>query len=58
MEKKMDQIKSTPTQFKKLLNYKNGVGFIVYKTSDNTTTEFEFYIKDGQPHHVTTGKKV
>lgn len=41
-------IRSTRAQSKKLVNQEVGTGFIIWKSTDTTTTECEFFIKDGQ----------
>lgn len=52
----MSTIKSTRAQSKQLVEQHVGTGFIIWKSSENTTTECEFFIKDGALHNRVSGK--
>lgn len=52
----MSEIRSTLSQGKKLMSQSIGTGFIVWKSSDNTTTECQFFIKDGQLFSAQSGR--
>jgi hypothetical protein len=52
------RIKSTASQSKKLMDQHVGTGFIIWKSSETTTTESEFFWKDGVPHNQFTGKPI
>ena len=41
---KTNIFKSTPKQRNQILNCHVGVGHLIYHSSENTTTEFDFYI--------------
>ena len=52
----MAAIKSTKAQGTELMKRISGAGFIVWKSSDNTTTECEIYIRDGVVKNMHTGE--
>ncbi|SCX92910.1 hypothetical protein SAMN05216420_101362 [Nitrosospira sp. Nl5] len=51
-------IKSTIGQRRQLAPSRVATGFIIWKSSETTTTECEFYIKDGALHNAYTGKRL
>ena len=51
-------IKSTKKQRGELLNCNVGVGFLMYKSTKDTITQTEFYLKDGLPCYLSTGTPV
>jgi hypothetical protein len=54
----MSRIKTTPGQEKKLMKQHPGTGLIFWKSSDNSITQCEFFIKDGALFGIATGKRL
>jgi hypothetical protein len=54
----MALIKSTVGQRRQVGKNRTGTGFIVWKSTDSTTTELEFFIKDGKLFNVFSGKEL
>jgi len=54
------RIKTTKGQRKELLNCHVGVGFMVFHSCPDKTTECEFYIsrKTGKPHYIANGEEI
>jgi len=50
----MARIKSTKAQGTELMNRMSGSGFVVWKSSDNTTSECEIFIRDGVIYNIHT----
>jgi hypothetical protein len=59
MSRHSKRIKSTRRQTDALLKCHRGVGFVVYHSGPNTTTEFEFYLdRNNQPRFLRNGQPV
>ena len=54
----MERIRSTKAQSRNLMDCATGYGFIIWKSSETTTTESEFFWKDGVPHNPFTWKPI
>lgn len=52
----MRGIRATESQHKKLAKQNVGNGIIIWKSSENTTTECEFFTKDGELYDLVSGK--